>query len=440
MQRRLTLKTPDKSNLFIFLAVLLLSSCIIPAFSVAHSGHRITFLHYWTGDMSGGINEMVEEFNRLHPETVVKAAGFEHETFKKSIDVMLEAGNPPDFFSYWAGARTRNFVDRGYLMPMDDIWQKAGLKSVFGNAITEKCTYNGKIYALPVTQHYVAFFYNRSIFKNFGLEPPATWQKFTELCEFLKKKGITPLSLGSKEKWPAQFWFDFILLRTAGPEYRQKLMEGKASYTDQQVIDAFSIWKELIKKGYFNTKPELLDWAEASKMVHNGEAAMTLMGTWIIGQFETKLKWRQEKDFDFFSFPVMSEGVPNIALGPIDCILIPRMCDNNETVKKAVEYFSWIEPQKAMSIGSGALSPNMGIPDSFYQPVQARIRNAINRSEGWAFNYDLATPPDVAETGLECFSRFLEKPECLRDILKSTETAVRASFRKHQTSGNTSVK
>lgn len=62
---------------------------------------------------------------------------------------------------------------------------------------------------------------------------------------------VTPIALGAKEKWPAQFWFDYLLLHTAGYEYRQQLMEGKISYTDVSVRKVFDLWAGLIDKGYF---------------------------------------------------------------------------------------------------------------------------------------------------------------------------------------------
>lgn len=388
---------------------------------------RLIFLHYWTGDMSGGINEMVNAFNKKNPGYDVRASGFEHETFKTSIKVMLEVGNPPDLFSYWAGSRIQDLVKQNYLADIDDIWTKADLNSKFTPSVAEACTYSGKKYAIPVTQHYVALFYNKAIFQKFSLKPPKTWTEFINTCEKLKTNGVTPIALGSREKWPAQFWFDYLLLSTAGHEYRQNLMDGKASYTDQQVMNTFSIWNSIIK--YFNKNPNGLDWAEASKMVYNGEAAMTLMGTWIIGQFDTKLNWKQEKDYDFFSFPIINSETPQVGLGPIDCIVIPNT-KMAESAKTALNYFSDIEPQKAMSKGSGAISPNVDIPASFYSPMQSKIRQAINQTKYWAFNYDLATPPPVAEAGLDCFFNFLKNPQDFKKVLTDTEANAHALFHK----------
>ena len=46
---------------------------------------------------------------------------------------------------------------------------------LFSKAVTEACTYNGKKYILPVTQHYVGFFYNKKVFAAAGVQPPSNW-------------------------------------------------------------------------------------------------------------------------------------------------------------------------------------------------------------------------------------------------------------------------
>ncbi len=382
----------------------------------AAESEDLVFLHYWTGALSGGIDEMAKAYNRVDPPYRVRATGFEHESFKQSILSMLAGGNPPDMFSYWAGAKTQFLVDKNFLASIDYVWTIAGLDKIFPASVAQACTYNGHKYAIPLTQHYLAFFYNRAIFEKHGLTPPTTWKQFFQTCKILKKAGITPIALGTRERWPAQFWFDFLLLRMAGPEYRQRLMEGRASYDDPQVVQAFSEWQKLLEAGYFNATPSLLNWSEAAGLVQSGKAAMTLMGTWITGLFDGKLGWKQGSDYDFFRFPAMSSDVPMTALGPIDTIVITRK-GNPDKAKQVLAYFSDPGPQMEMSRGSGALSPSLAIPPSFYTPMQSRILKIIRTTPHWAFNYDLATPPPVAELGLEAFKLFVENPADIREIL-----------------------
>jgi ABC-type glycerol-3-phosphate transport system substrate-binding protein len=71
----------------------------------------ITFLHYFTDSLSGGIDDMARAFNRSNTRYELKAISLDHEAFKSSIQDTLQSGQPPDLYSYWAGARTASNVN-----------------------------------------------------------------------------------------------------------------------------------------------------------------------------------------------------------------------------------------------------------------------------------------------------------------------------------------
>lgn len=407
------------------LAVILL--CCARHAPAAHDDSPVQFLHYWTGALSGGVGELVDAYNRQHPPVGLSVAGMEHETFKSGIRGLLISGRAPGIFSYWAGARTQAMVDGGHLVPIDDVWAQNGLDTVFSRAVAEACTYGGKKYAIPVTQHFVAFFYDVRLFKRLGLAPPADWAQFLDACEKIRQAGVSPLALGSREMWPAQFWFDYLLLRTAGPDYRQRLMTGDASYTDPQVRTAFALWRELVERGFFNSAPETLDWAQAAAEVRQGRAAMTLMGTWIIGLYNDKLRWTEETGYDFFAFPVIDPAVPAVAVGPIDVLAASAGTCSSE-VRGVLAFFAGIDPQMEMSRGSGALAPNLLVPVSFYSPLKQRILQTVKQTPHWAFALDLATPPPAADLVLGSFAAFLRSPAQVERILAGTQSKVASVF------------
>lgn len=400
------------------LSVVILLCCARNA-PAAHDDSPVQFLHYWTGALSGGVGELVDAYNRQHPPVGLSVAGMEHETFKSGIKGLLVSGRAPGIFSYWAGSRTQAMVEAGHLVPIDDVWAQNGLDTVFSRAVADACTYGGKKYAIPVTQHFVAFFYDVRLFKRLGLAPPADWAQFLEVCEKIRQAGVSPLALGSREMWPAQFWFDYLLLRTAGPEYRQRLMDGKASYGDPEVRAAFALWRELLERGFFNPAPETLDWSQAATLVRQGKAGMTLMGTWAIGHFE-KLGWEEGAGYDFFVFPVVDPAAPPVAVGPIDVLVASRASDPSGA-KAALSFFAMTEPQMEMSRGSGALAPNLRVPASFYSPLKQRILKTVQDTPNWAFAFDLSAPPPVADVVLGTFAAFLRNPEQVDRILVSTQ-------------------
>ncbi len=380
----------------------------------------VTFFHYFSGSLAGGIEELVSEFNRDNPGVRLSHSPLDHEAFKTSIRVMLSGGNPPDLFSYWAGAQVQFLVDADRLEPIDDVYREFGLDDLFSDAVLQGTEYNGRKYFLPLTQHFVAFFYNKAAFAQAGVTPPETWDEFLAVCEALKDAGITPIALGSRERWPAQFWLDYPLLRTAGPQYRAELMAGTASYTDPEVARAFEMWKLLVDRGYFVQNANAYDWAEAATMVGTGQAAMTLMGTWFM-QLDDQIGWEAGEDYDFFPFPVVDPAVANVAVGPIDGVVLARDARSKDIARKVLAELAAVGPQTTFNRGSGALAPNRHVSSDIYNVLQLKVQEYLKEVPNWAFNYDLATPPPVADVGLDAFSEFMAMPNEYQRILRETE-------------------
>lgn len=413
-------------KIIVLIALLIaLTSCSpkgTPTKEVEITKQKVVFLHYFSGTLSGGESNLTSYFNMSSKEYELMSVPLDHEAFKVSILDSLNYGEPPDIYSYWAGARTQSIVDK--LEPIDDLWQNAKLDNLFSKTIADAaCTYNGKKYLIPITQHYTAFFYNKKVFEKYGLTPPETWEEFIRVCDKLKKNGVTPIALGAKTKWPAQFWFDMLMVRTAPYEFRERLMQGQEKFTDSKVQKVFETWKTLIEKGYFNEKPNETDWAVgANEMVYRGEAAMTLMGTWIIGQYtDANHKWEQGSDFDFFQFPIIDKSIPIVAMGPVDGLIIPAKAVNKDGAKRVLEYLTDVESQKAMVKGWGNISPNIQLEKSFYSEMQQRIIDKINSAEKWGFAFDLSMNPKASEIGLNMFVEFLEMPEEYKAILDKTQ-------------------
>ena len=138
-----------------------------------------------------------------------------HEDFKTDILVRASGNSLPDVFSYWAGARVQFIADSDSLKPIDQMWNEAGLDKIVAKTVADSATmYNGKRFLVPFNYHYTGMFYNTKVMADAGsTKMPTDWNGFLALCKELQSKGITPIALGSKNRWPAQFWFDYLLLR-----------------------------------------------------------------------------------------------------------------------------------------------------------------------------------------------------------------------------------
>ncbi|MBA0051274.1 extracellular solute-binding protein [Streptomyces sp. AJS327] len=390
---------------------------------------EVTMKHYF--DVGGGHFDRIGALCDAQSGERTKIDPVEQEAYKDSIQVQLAGGSPPDVFSYWAGAKTQYLVDQERLTPLDDVWEQYGLdRSVPKSLADASADYDGHKYLVPFDYHYVGMFYNPKALAKAGItETPRTWDELMDAAAKLKSVGITPFALGAKAQWPAQFWFDYLLLRTAGPEYREKLMTGRASYTDPQVKKAFGMWRDLFDKGYFNRSANGVDWPDAADQVAKGEAAMTLNGTWITGYWDGN-KISPGKGYDMFPFPEVTPGVPQAALGPVDGWAVGTGAAHPTEAKKVLGCLAGPRAQEIMAEGEGALPPNRNADISQRNSVVRKAAKEVEDSSTFVFNYDLATPPEMSDEGLNAIAKFVHDPSTLEQNLKDAQAASERTFQK----------
>ena len=413
----------------------LLAAAILPFSAIALPGTvsaegDVTISHYFTGELGKAAIDSIA--GRFADETgyTMKDSPVGHEDFKTDILVRAAGQSLPDVFSYWAGARVQFVVDSNSLTPIDDMWAREGMDDVIAKALADSATvYNGSRYLVPAGYHYAGMFYNTKVMADAGVtEFPTDWQGLLDLCENLNGQGIAPIALGSMNRWPAQFWFDYLILRTAGPDYRASLMDGSASYSDPEVLNAMMMWADLIDRGCFVPNANADNWTDASDRVARGEAAMTLMGTWITGYWNS-LGLAPGEDYDFFEFPTITEGVANAVVGPVDGWVISANAENVAGAEAWLAYFiKNTDAQVEWANVQGALSGNVNVDPSVYTSVMQRASAAVAAAEAFAFNYDLATPPPVAEVGLSMFAQFMDDHSDYETLMADTQAAAQAAF------------
>jgi len=144
------------------------------------------------------------------------------------------------------------------------------------------------------------------------------------------------------------------------------------------------------------------------------------MGSWFM-QLDDEIGWEAGEDYDFFPFPEVDEDVPLAAVGPIDGVVLARDARMPDAAKQVLGELAAVGPQTTFNIGSGALAPNLNVSEDIYNVLQLKVKEYLDDVPHWAFNYDLATPPPVADVGLDAFARFMNQPDNYMQILADTE-------------------
>jgi ABC-type glycerol-3-phosphate transport system substrate-binding protein len=159
-------------------------------------------------------------------------------------------------------------------------------KMVCGAAIQEY--EDGHIYTIPYEPaNYTVIYYNRVIFKKYGLEVPKTADEFLKVCEVLKSNGVAPLASSSSEAWQSCMLFDTLAL-TVDPEISKKYVNGKASLADAPYVWAAGFIRTLVDNEYIPQKFLTRNYTQNIESFTKGEVAMVVDGSWSLSIMSTK--------------------------------------------------------------------------------------------------------------------------------------------------------
>jgi len=406
------------SRFGVLLTVALLVSMVAPVF--AQGGPTYITYNSYNGDpIPRAFDEkIVGLWNEAHPDMPVEHSIVAHEDFKQAIRAYLTADPAPDVLTWFAGNRAQFFIDKGLIADISTLWTDYGFAESYAPGFTALATVNGKQYFLPTSYYWWAVYYRPSLFEQVGItKVPETWDEFLGACDTLNAAGITPITIGARFKWPAAAWFDYLNMRVNGPEFHINLMLLKESYTDERVRAVFEKWNELFEHNCFIENPAAYDWQEAIDPMVQGQAAMYLMGQFILDSYPDEM----EDDLDFFRFPIINPDVPVGEDAPTDGFF---MSANARNLQGGLEFMAFLGSQEVQQMAFdelGRLPTRTDIDISGADPATQKGIQLIQTADYVAQFYDRDTTPPMAEAGMDVFMRFWDDPSSIDQLLEELE-------------------
>lgn len=362
--------------------------------------------------------KIVAMWNERNAEMPVEHSIIAHEDFKQAIRAYLTADPAPDVLTWFAGNRARFFIDRGLILNLNDMWAANNFDEVYPAGFQALASYKDGKYFLPTSYYWWAIYYRPSLFAEAGIEgEPETWEDLLTACDKLNAIGVSPITIGARFKWPAAAWFDYLNMRVNGPQFHIDLMDLKESYTDERVKNTFGAWKELIDRKCFISDPAAYDWQEAIDPMVQGEAAMYLMGGFILDSYPDDM----EDDLDFFRFPIIDPAVPVGEDAPTDGYFLAANARNAEGAQAFLAFLGSQEVQQMALDELGRLPTRTDVDISAISPATQKGIGLIQSADYIAQFYDRDTTPPMAEAGMEGFMRFWDNPALLDQILADLE-------------------
>ncbi len=232
------------------------------------------------------------------------------------------------------------------------------------------------MYGVPSKEFTFAVWYLKDVFKEKGLHPPKTWDRFLKLCEELKEEGMYPIVSSG---WGTSLWFVHVLTGLSGPEFYTDLVEGNESWTDPEVVKAYQWLKKLVDE-YFYPDPYAYSFPTAWMKLNEREAAMQLQGDWVSGMWQRAYNYSAGDDYDCFILPPINPRTGHtMVVGGNAWVAFGRTRDREKAIK-FLEYAGSREAHELLAKkGMGILS-RKDVPSKVYDKVLKKLRNRLSKS------------------------------------------------------------
>ncbi len=162
---------------------------------------------------------IADRYGRENPGVTIVFDFLDDVSFKAKLPTLLQSPERPDAFFTWTGGVFYEQVETGMLKDITNDMAPE-IKNRYAQIGLDSVSYKGRLYGVPMYASNILIWYNGDLLKKAGVDPAGikTWDDFLAACKKLKDAGITPITMGGKDKWPIAFFYGPLALRIAGQD------------------------------------------------------------------------------------------------------------------------------------------------------------------------------------------------------------------------------
>jgi multiple sugar transport system substrate-binding protein len=242
------------------------------------------------------------------------------DNIDQQSSTMIQNNQAPDILNLNAYA---SYAKDGLLYNSDEVLPDSA-KSDILDTFVKYGTYNGKFYGFPDLSSARAFFYNKTLFSQAGInEPPKTW---TELEADAKKIAATgnvgyALPLGPEE---AQGEFSMWLFNNGG-DWKS---DGNWVINSDKNVETLTFMKKLADEKVTQNNPARTNRADAFDLFKSGKAGMVIGFSPLAADLDKDGK----VDYGVAPFPT-NDGTESKTFGVTDYLMAFKKPGNQKAVK-----------------------------------------------------------------------------------------------------------
>ena len=352
-----------KKLIALLLAALMLAA-MLPA--LAEAPVKLT-MGSWRADDTAQVQALLDKYAKESGVQIVFEPTKPTE-YNNTLELQLKNGTGPDLMYARSYSVSEGLFNAGYLMDLSDVEE---IKQNFADtAYMAWATPEGKLYGVPYASVSQVVYYNKTIFKDNGIEVPTTFEDFLKACETLKNNGVEPLANGIAENWDI---LECVLCAMVpnyigGMEGRALYESGEKKFNSEEFVAALTDFAALAK--YLPEGFEALANSDGPPMFGMGRAAMFIDGSWTSGAFDGY------PELDWGSFALPAPAGKDTAI----CVHKDMGVAGNAATKHPEEvkaFLAWLATPEGAQITADYLFlgffPMINAPITFADPAVTEI-------------------------------------------------------------------
>jgi ABC-type glycerol-3-phosphate transport system substrate-binding protein len=336
-----------------------LSAVLIVFISIIFSGctskedsckTNITVWH-WMTDREPAFKELAK---RYEAKTGIKV-NFDlyapSDAYSQKVRAAAQGSNLPDVFGILGEKRDMaSFIKAGFILKLTPYMNEDNGKwknSLFAKALAvnefdEGNSYGVEpgIYGVPIDIMTIQMVYNKSLFRQLGLNPNRPPKDFAELLEIGKKISAAKLQglvSGWGEVWMIDCFANNYAFNIMGKDKVIDTIKGKVPYTDPDWIKVLSLFKDMQDSGLLASGLVTMVNKTAEQLFANERAVFSFNGSWCVNVYK---EMNPKLEYGVFLPPKASDKYPMAIWGGAGSSFMVSSRSKNK--EEAVKFLRWL--------------------------------------------------------------------------------------------------
>jgi len=211
------------------------------AFAGAESESDPLLVSRWAGPHADDLKEVVEGY----PDGVVIVDDIDYGSLRqKQLTSFQAAKGTGNYDAVWVASQwMKEYVEAGYLMPLDDLISDNDFDtSIYAAGMMDGVQFGGKTYGLPTFAQTLILAYDSAAFEAAGVDVPTTSEELIEVARFFKETQGTGIAIPARQGSASVNVYSQILFSSGGYYFDDA---GNLALTSEESIYAASVYDQL---------------------------------------------------------------------------------------------------------------------------------------------------------------------------------------------------